>query len=307
MSSIDPIAQGASSAYVYNDGVMSKVTALCYHVHKPNAISIQCQLHKGFSKGTVMRQNRTARRPIIGIPCARYADSWYTPANGNAISYLQAIEAAGGVPALIHHTNDPEVLATHYERCDGLIFAGGTDIDPSCYAAQPHPRLETPDPRQDALEITLARLAVADQKPIFGICRGIQLINVALGGTLHQDIPSVLAGTPQLHNHAASTEQRDMSFLAHPITLDRQSWLAAQLDADELVVNTLHHQALATISPMLQVVGRAPDGVVEAVEANPAEQLGFVLGVQCHPEELWNRTDSRWARVFANFVAACRS
>ena len=241
------------------------------------------------------------RRPMIGIPCASYADSWYTPANGNAISYLRAIEAAGGIPALIHQTDDHEVLEAHYQRCDGLIFAGGTDIDPINYAADRHPGLETPDAFQDTLELWLARRAATDGKPLFGICRGIQLLNVALGGTLHQDIPSVLPGT---HNHAASTDAHDMAFLAHPITLERDSWLAEALGAETLVVNTLHHQALASIAPGLRVVGRADDGVIEAVEGTASS---FILGVQCHPEELWERADTRWARVFRGFVCSCAS
>jgi putative glutamine amidotransferase len=238
------------------------------------------------------------RRPIIGIPCARYADSWYTAANGNAISYLRAIEAAGGVPALIHHTENSDVLAIQYQRCDGFIFAGGTDIDPVCYAAERHPLLEQPDPQQDSLELALARRAIAEGKPVFGICRGIQLLNVAMGGTLHQDIPSVLPGS--MH-HAESTERRDMAYLAHTITIEETAWLAESLGTSELLVNTLHHQALATIAPGLRVVACAPDGVVEAVESSGS---GFILGVQCHPEELWDRADTRWARVFARFVAA---
>jgi putative glutamine amidotransferase len=238
-------------------------------------------------------------RPVIGIPCARYSDSWYTPANGNAISYLRAIEAAGGIPALIHQTADPEVLEAHYQRCDGLIFAGGTDIGPGCYESAPHPQLEAPDPAQDALELALARRAAADGRPIFGICRGIQLINVALGGTLHQDIPSLLPGAL---DHAESTARRDMAYLAHPIALEAGSWLAETLDTQALTVNTLHHQALCTLAGGLRVTAQAPDGVVEAVEGTGA---GFVLGVQCHPEELWERADQRWARVFRRFVEQC--
>ncbi len=240
------------------------------------------------------------RRPIIGIPCANYADSWYTPANGNAISYLRAIEAAGGIPALIHQTDNQDVLDAHYQRCDGLIFAGGTDIHPHQYGTEPHAKLEIADPRQDALELALARRAIADGKPVFGICRGIQLLNVAMGGSLHQDIPSVLPGS---HNHAESTEQRDMAFLAHEIILEQDSWLAEALGTERIVVNTLHHQALATIAPGLRVVGRATDAVVEAVEGTTSS---FVLGVQCHPEELWDRADTRWAAVFGKFVEAIK-
>jgi len=239
-------------------------------------------------------------RPVIGIPCSIYPDSWFTPANGNAISYLRAIEAAGGIPSLTHLTDDAEVLDAHYDRCDALLLAGGEDVDPACYGAAPHPRLGTTNPQQDEVEIALARRAVAEGRPVLGICRGVQLLNVALGGTLYQDIPAELPGALA---HDESTERRDMSYLAHPVALEADSWLAGRLDASEILVNTLHHQALRDVAPGLRVTGRAPDGVVEAVEGTSS---GFVLGVQCHPEELWERADRRWARLFEGFVAVAR-
>lgn len=240
-------------------------------------------------------------RPVIGIPCSVYPDLWYPPAHGNAVSYLRAIEAAGGIPMLIHLTRDAEVLDALYERCDALLFAGGQDISPSFYGAAPHPQLGPTDPLQDEVEIALARRAAAEGKPILGICRGAQLLNVALGGTLYQDIPSELPGAL---DHQESTKRRAMAHLAHPIALDANSWLAGRLDTDELLVNTLHHQALREIAPGLRVTARAPDGVVEAVEGDGP---GFVLGVQCHPEELWERADTRWARMFEGFVAVARA
>jgi putative glutamine amidotransferase len=238
------------------------------------------------------------RRPVIGIPCSSYPDSWFTPANGNAISYLRALEAAGGIPALIHLTGDTTVLDAHYERCDALLLAGGEDVDPARYGAAPHPKLGVTNPAQDEVEIALTRRAVADGKPVLAICRGIQLLNVALGGSLYQDISAEIAGAL---DHQASIERRDMSYLAHPIALAEDSWLAGRLDSAEVIVNTLHHQALRDIAPGLRVIARAPDRVVEAVEAMGT---GFVLGVQCHPEELWEQADRRWARVFAGFVEA---
>jgi putative glutamine amidotransferase len=239
----------------------------------------------------------SSRRPIVGIPCSIYPESWYTPANGNAISYLRALEAAGAIPSLIHLTRDAEVIEAHYARCDAILFAGGEDVGPAHYGAAPHPKLGPTNPAQDELEIALARHAVADGKPVLGVCRGIQLLNVALGGTLYQDIPSEIQGAL---NHSESTDRRDMSHLAHPIALAEDSWLAGDLDAAEVTVNTLHHQALRDIAPGLRITGRAPDGMVEAVEGDGP---GFVLGVQCHPEELWERADTRWARVFEGFVA----
>ncbi len=243
---------------------------------------------------------RTSARPIIGIPCGVYPDLWYTPTNGNAISYLRAIEAAGGIPSLIHLTRDAEVLDAHYERCDALLLAGGEDIHPSFYGAEPHPQLEKANPFQDEVEIALARRAAAEGRPLLGICRGAQLLNVALGGTLYQDIAAELPGTL---NHRESAQRRDMAYLAHFMTLEGNSWLAERLDTTELPVNTLHHQALGRLAPGLRVIARAPDGLIEAVEGVGP---GFVLGVQCHPEELWEQADRRWARMFEGFVAIAR-
>lgn len=241
-----------------------------------------------------------ARRPIIGIPCRVVAEAWYPPVAGNTVSYLRAVEAAGGIPLLMHCTRDAEVLDTHYWRCDALLLAGGQDVDPQFYGAPPHPKLEQTDPLQDAIEIALIHRALADGMPIFGICRGIQILNVAMGGTLYQDIPSEL---PHALDHGASNEQRGMDYRAHAVTLDAASWLAQQLDATDLLVNTVHHQALARVADGLRVVGRAPDGVVEAVEGTGSS---FVVGVQCHPEMLWEHADPRWARVFERFVQVAR-
>lgn len=241
----------------------------------------------------------SARRPLIGIPCGLFPDRWYTPTNGNAVSYLRAIEVAGGIPTLIHLTRDAAVLDALYGRCDALLLAGGEDITPSCYGAAPHRRLGPTNLLQDQVEIALARRAVADGQPVLGICRGAQLINVALGGTLYQDVASEL---PAALDHQESDARGDMAYLAHPIALAPDSWLADQLDAAELVVNTLHHQALRDLAPGLRAVAHAPDGLVEAVEGYG----GRVIGVQCHPEELWEEADPRWARLFVGFVASAR-
>ncbi len=241
-----------------------------------------------------------SRRPVIGIPCAVFPDSWYTPAQGNSLSYLRAIEAAGGIPALIHLTEDAEVLDAHYQRCDGVLFAGGHDVDPANYGAARHLQLGHTSPDQDRLEIALARRTLGDAKPILGVCRGLQLLNVAFGGTLYQDIGSELEDAL---NHRESSDLKAVGHLAHPVKLEAGSWLAARLDTEELMVNTMHHQSLRELAGGLRVVGRAPDGVIEAAEG---DGQGLVIAVQCHPEELWETVDRRWARVFEGFVAAAR-
>lgn len=242
--------------------------------------------------------SRSGERPIIGIPCLAQADAWFPQTNGNATSYLEAIEAVGGVPLLIHLSRNKSVLDRLYQQIDGLLLAGGEDVDPARYGATPHAKLGRPDIDQDEVEIALTRRAVGDGKPVFAICRGIQLLNVALGGTLYQDIPSEIDGAL---NHSESTERQNMSHLAHSIAIEPGSRLAELLGATDLMVNTLHHQALRDVSMALHVTARAPDGVVEAVEgALP----GWIVGVQCHPEMLWDRADRRWANVFRAFVRA---
>ena len=240
-------------------------------------------------------------RPIIGVIAGRYPPAGVDNVlSGIGEQYLLAVEAGGGIPLLMHLTRDPAVLEAHYQRCDGLLFAGGGDVDPAIFGQARHPRLGTVETLRDEVELMLARRAIDDQKPVLGICRGIQLLNIALGGTLYQDIPSDL---PDASDHQASSKAPGRTHLAHPITLDRGAWLAAQLGTHELPVNTFHHQALRAIAPGLHITGRAPDGVVEAIEGDGP---GFVVGVQCHPEGLWESADPRWARLFAGFVHAAR-
>jgi putative glutamine amidotransferase len=239
-------------------------------------------------------------RPAIGIVCGRYLRTGASALAGIGEKYLSAVEAAGGIPLLIHLTADPVVLEAHYQRCDALLFAGGGDVDPAHYGAAAHPQLGTIEPLRDDVELALARRAAEAGKPLLGICRGIQLLNVALGGTLYQDIPAEL---PAALDHYASRKDPDRAHLAHPLALAPDSWLAMQLGTRELAVNTFHHQALRDVAPGLRVTGRAPDGVIEAVEAAGP---GFAVGVQCHPEELWEQADTRWARVFAGFAEVAR-
>jgi putative glutamine amidotransferase len=245
--------------------------------------------------------NETELRPIIGVIAGRYPPAGVDNVrSGIGEQYLLALEAGGGIPLLIHLTRDQAVLQAHYQRCDGLLFAGGGDVDPAIFGQPPHAKLGTIEPLRDEVELALARQAVDDRKPVLGICRGIQLLNIALGGTLYQDIPSEL---PDASDHYASSKVPGRAHMAHPITLVPGSWLAAQLGTAELPVNTFHHQALRDIAPGLHITGRAPDGVIEAVEGDGP---GFLIGVQCHPEGLWERADPRWARLFTGFVDAAR-
>lgn len=234
--------------------------------------------------------------PIIGVPTSTALEPWYSPSFTLPSSYLHAIEAAGAVPLLIQPTTSTETLAALYSRCDRLLLAGGEDVHPSAYGAAPHPKLELTNPQRDTAELWLARRALADGMPILGICRGMQLLNVALGGTLYQDLADERPGPIA---HTFGDTRRDFRALSHSITLEPDSWLAETLGIGELAVNSLHHQAIRDLAPGLRVVAHAPDGVIEAVEGTGA---GFVVAVQSHPELIWQDTDPRWARLFHAFV-----
>lgn len=238
-------------------------------------------------------------KPCIGIPCALRPDKarpWFPPNFSQRQTYVDSIVQAGGAPMLIPASGQEDFLQVVAERIDGLLLAGGVDIDPARYGEAPHERLEEVDPLRDELEIELTHRFLASGKPVLGICRGIQLLNVALGGTLYQDIDAQVEGAAP---HRESYARQDWNYLAHEITITPESRLARLLGVTDLAVNSLHHQAVKDLAPGLRPIAWAADGIVEGVEGD-AEQ--FVLAVQCHPETLQAQADPRWQRVFRAFV-----
>jgi putative glutamine amidotransferase len=239
-------------------------------------------------------------KPLIGISCGTFYDrAWCPPSFGHRQTYVDAIVRAGGAPMLIPPLQDEATLRVLYERLDGLLLAGGGDIAPDHYGHPPHEKLGMIDPLRDSAELPMARWAVADAKPLLGICRGVQVINVALGGTLYQDIPSQI-GTELQHN--LSYEREDWTYLAHEIQIAPDSLLAEVMGVERMPINSLHHQAICEVAPGLRAVAWAPDGVIEALEGVGPN---FVVGVQCHPEALQATADPRWQALFAAFVASC--
>jgi len=195
---------------------------------------------------------------------------------------------------------DETVLRALYERLDGLLLSGGGDVEPNRYGEEPIRELGPVDPPRDALELPLARWAVADGKPVLGICRGVQVLNVALGGTLYQDIPAQLQSELV---HDSSFTRQDWTYMAHELRLAPDSQLAQIFGQTTFPINSLHHQSLRAVAPGLHAVGWAPDGVVEAVEGNNGH---FLVGVQCHPEALQSVADPRWRALFRRFVESCQ-
>jgi putative glutamine amidotransferase len=194
--------------------------------------------------------------------------------------YLEAVRSGGGMPVILTPLPAAQVDAL-LDRIDGLCLSGGPDIDPSAYGADPDPSLGPTEPELDHFEIALARRACARGMPVLGICRGAQVLNVALGGTLHQNLPDL--GTEVDHRQTLSG-----GLVTHTVELDRDSRLARLLGQTSLEVNSFHHQATAKLGRRLRVVGRSADGTVEALErAND----GFVFGVQWHAEWLTDRPE----------------
>lgn len=190
-------------------------------------------------------------------------------------SYVHALQAVGLAPVLITPAHDPASVRALLDACAGLVLSGGEDVEPGRYGAEPSPALGSVNRRRDEVEFSVVERALALQLPILGICRGAQVLNVALGGTLFQDIGTERPG-PVLHE-----QQEDWGQRSHCASVVADSRLHAIVGTDELFINSYHHQAIRDVAPSLRVVARAEDGMVEAVEGRDHPWL---VGVQWHPE-----------------------
>lgn len=224
----------------------------------------------------------THKPPLIGCTTYHKVADQNPPIEiyGLMPSYVRAIQAAGGIPILIPLGLNQAELHAIFDRIDGLLLPGGGDIDPVNYRGDSqNPTLRDIDEQRDWIEIELVRQAVAQEKPVLAICRGLQIFNVALGGTLWEDVQSQM---PQaiIHDYF-HRDTRD--YLAHPIEIRAGSRLHQTLQTNSVRVNSLHHQGIRDLAPPLVASGVAPDQLVEAVEV-PGHK--FAIGVQWHPENL---------------------
>jgi putative glutamine amidotransferase len=197
---------------------------------------------------------------------------------------------------VLRNTDDPVAALSHI---DGLLLTGGLDVDPALYGETPHETTEVA-PERDRFELPLTRAALNDDVPLFAICRGVQVLNVAAGGSLVQDIPSAVASDL---NHAVEVPK---NHVAHPVHVRPGTRLAEALgpeaDLDTCPVNSRHHQSVARVAPAFVVSAASPDGVVEAIERPGA---AFCIGVQWHPENFWRTGE--FDGLFAAFVDAART
>ncbi|OGL13658.1 MAG: hypothetical protein A3F92_05030 [Candidatus Rokubacteria bacterium RIFCSPLOWO2_12_FULL_71_22] len=236
-----------------------------------------------------------SRLPLVGVTTSVTVDRYPERAYLNS-AYVRAVELAGGAPVLLPPPLGADARDALWARLDGLVLTGGGDVDPRHFGEPRHPAVAEVSEARDALEFELTRRALAQGFPLLAICRGIQVLNVALGGSLHQDIPSE-PGSPLAHSQ---TERRHQP--THHVKVREGSRLAAILGTHEVDVNSFHHQALARLGRGLAAVAWAPDGIVEGVEETAGGDR-FVVGVQWHPEDLVEH-DPAARRLFAAFVTA---
>jgi putative glutamine amidotransferase len=236
-------------------------------------------------------------RPLIGMTPSildlEWAGSLTMPAAIGWSSYTRAIAAAGGVPVVL--PTDGHGVEEALAAVAGLVLPGGGDLQPALYGeAEAHPTVYGVNRDRDRFEIDLVRAAVARDLPVLAICRGIQVLNVALGGTLYQDLPD------QHPAHERHRQPTAASQPFHPIRLEPGSCLARTYALESVPANSFHHQGIKAIAPGLRAVGWSPDGVVEGVES-PGH--AFVVGVQWHPEVMFTDHPEH-LRPFAGLVAA---
>ncbi len=233
--------------------------------------------------------------PIIGLTTRSDITSRGIPFVMLQTAYIDALTRAGAIPVLIPSRIGAERGLSLLKKLDGVLFTGGTDIDPIHFNGEPHPRIDGIDVDRDTLELELVRKVVEEGKPFMGICRGSQIINVALGGSLYTDLTDQKAGSLK-HDYF---DDYPRSHLAHTVRLEKGTRLAEIVGEFELTVNSLHHQGAKAIPQAFRVAALAPDGLVEAMEL-----LGhpFGMAIQWHPEWLTDQPHSQ--RLFSAFVEA---
>ena len=236
-------------------------------------------------------------QPLIALIATRQTHLKRAPTYEIPKAYLDAILTAGGLPILLPTSLPITALPELVNRFDGFVLSGGGDVDPALYGGHLDATVHSIDPERDAFECALIPLVLQADKPLLAICRGAQILNVALGGSLYEDIPSALPAA--LRHDWYPNIPRD--YLAHTVEIEQGSRLAEILGTRKLRTNSLHHQAIRQPAPALEVVAYAEDGIIEAMELAGKR---FAIGVQWHPECL--PEEPAMQRLFSEFVNAAR-
>lgn len=238
-----------------------------------------------------------SQRPIIG--CLTYqnkANEKSLPVVSLVSSYIEAVRQAGGIPVLVPLLLDLAEVQVVLDRLDGILMPGGGDMQPHYYQGSLHDTMYGIDPVRDEFEVNVVQYAVRQEKPVLAICRGIQVFNVALGGSLWEDVHSLMPASMK-HDYYPNMPR---NLLAHSVEVAPDSCLAHYLQATQVEVNSLHHQGIKELASGVQATAVAPDGLIEAIEV-PGHP--FALAVQWHPECLVD-DDPAMLRLFEGLVAA---
>ena len=231
-------------------------------------------------------------KPVIGL-VPLYDDEkdscWMLP------GYMQVLERCGALPIMLPYTTDEEELSEAYELCDGILFTGGHDVGPSVYGEKPTAECGKPCRTRDFMEGVLLDKSIADDKPTFGICRGIQFMNAHLGGSLYQDLPT--EHPSKVEHHMSPPYDRPV----HKISVLQGTHLADIIGEGIHEVNSYHHQAVRTPAERVEVMALSEDGLAEAIEVKGSR---FIMAVQWHPE-LSYRTNEDSICLVQAFVDAC--
>lgn len=214
--------------------------------------------------------------------------------------YFTALATAGAAPVMVPLLEEEAVLRAIYERLDGVFLAGGVDLDPASYGHERHTLCGSTDVNRDRVELLLARWALEEGKPLLGVCRGMQVINVARGGSLYQDCGEQYPGSIKHDYFPNAGFERD--YLAHPVRVVEGTKLRQALGGAEVPVNSMHHQGVRDVGAGLVASAYSPDGLIEALET-PDER--WAVGVQWHPEMLIDG-DAGTRRLFEAFLDAAR-
>jgi len=234
-------------------------------------------------------------KPVIGVTASMEIDqSVYKVNNRN----IKAIMRAGGLPVILPYFLGDEDIQQIAGQIDGLYATGGYDIDPTLFGEEPHPGLGTIIPARDQSEIKLMKKMMEWKKPILGVCRGSQTLNIAAGGDMYQDIYAQTAQALLQH-----TQKAPMEHMSHYVFVEKDSLLFRITGEEKFKINSYHHQANRNVSSDFRISGKASDGVVEAVES---KELPFVLGLQWHPEATVAVNDRPSQKIYEAFIIACK-
>ncbi len=234
---------------------------------------------------------QAGKKPVIGIS----STSGEGTSASAPLTYVESVIRAGGVPVVLPITLDPAIMARMLDCVDAVIMTGGEDIDPlKWFGEEPVPAMGEIAPLRDSFDIALIRMAVGRGLPLLGICRGHQLLNVAFGGTLYQDIPSQVKGTNVKHSQKAPRY-----YGTHSITIEKGSLLNKQIGLEKVAVNSYHHQAVKDVAPGFKVTARSADGIVEAMEKIGTTK---VFSVQFHPEGFTASNIDTFLGIFQHLV-----